>query len=70
MLSYLIEHSRIDLANVISDLSKYMDVTSIEAYKEMIRVIRFLLLTRDTCLKLKPYLDNENWGLVVYSDSD
>jgi hypothetical protein len=58
MLSYLIEQSRIDLANVISDLSKYMDVTSIEAYKEMIRVIRFLLLTRVTCLKLKPYLDN------------
>jgi hypothetical protein len=47
-----------------------MDGASIEAYKEMIRVIRFVLDTRDTCLKLKPNLDGENWDLVIYSDSD
>jgi hypothetical protein len=36
----------------------------------MIRVIRFVLDTRDTCLKLKRNLDDENWDLVIYSDGD
>jgi hypothetical protein len=36
----------------------------------MIRVIRFVLDTREIRLKLEPILDNENWDLVVYSDSD
>jgi hypothetical protein len=40
-----------------------------QSYKEMISVIRFVLDTRDTCLKLKPNLDDENWNLVLYSDS-
>jgi hypothetical protein len=43
---------------------------SIAAYKEIIRVIKFLLDTRNFCLKLKLNLDNENWDLVVYNDSD
>jgi hypothetical protein len=47
-----------------------MDDVNIAAYMEMIRVIRFVLDTRDTCFKFKPNLDDENWELVVYSDSD
>jgi hypothetical protein len=58
------------LKNVVRELSKYMDGASIAVYKEVIRVIRFVLDTRDTCLKLKPNLGDENWNLVVYSESD
>jgi hypothetical protein len=62
MVLYLIKHSRPDLANMVRELSKCMDGASIIAYKEMIRVIRFVLDTRDTCLKLKPNFDDENWN--------
>jgi hypothetical protein len=51
MLLYLIKHSRPDLVNIVRELSKCMDGASIAAYKKMIRVIRFALDTRDTCLK-------------------
>jgi hypothetical protein len=32
-------------------------------------MIRLVLDTRDTCLRLKPNLDDE-WDLLVYSDND
>jgi hypothetical protein len=47
-----------------------MDGARIEAYKEMIRAIIFVLDTKDSCLRLKPNLDDENRDWVVYSDSD
>jgi hypothetical protein len=67
MLLYIIKHSRSDLANVVRQLSTCMDGASIAAYKDMIRVIRFVSDTRDTCLKLNPNLDDEywDWDLVV-----
>jgi hypothetical protein len=36
----------------------------------MLRVIKFVLETKDYCLKLNPVLENEEWDLVSYSDSD
>jgi uncharacterized membrane protein len=39
----------------------------VAAYKEMIRVIRSLFDTRDSCLKLKAYFYDENVGLMVYN---
>jgi hypothetical protein len=57
------------LVNLVRDLSKCIDDASIEVYKEMTRVIRFVLDTGDTCLRLKPNMDDQNWDLVVYSDS-
>jgi hypothetical protein len=47
-----------------------MDGASIAVNKEMIKVIKFVSDTKDTCLKLKPNLDDENWDLVFCSDSD
>jgi hypothetical protein len=70
MLLHLFKHSRPDLANVLCELSKCMDGASIAAYQKMIRVIIFVLDTRDTCLKLEPNLDDESWDFVLYSDSD
>jgi hypothetical protein len=65
MFLYLIKHSRPNLANVVRELSECMDGASIAAYKEMIRVIRFESDARNTCLKLNPNLNDENWDLVV-----
>jgi hypothetical protein len=58
------------LENVVRELSKSIDGANVVAYKEMIRVIKFVLDTRITCLRLKPNLDDENWDLMVYSDSE
>jgi hypothetical protein len=46
MLFYLIKYSRQDLANVVRELSKCMDGASLAAYKEMQRVIEFVLDTQ------------------------
>ena len=42
------------------------------AYKEMLRVIKFVIDTKHLALKLKPTLLDENvqWELIAYSDSD
>jgi hypothetical protein len=70
MLLYLIKHSRPDLANVVRELSKCMDGATLAAYKEMLRVIKFVLDTKSFCLKIEPKIEEEDWDLVVYSDSD
>ena len=47
MLLYLIKYSRPDLANVIRELSKCMDDgASLAAYREVQRVIKFVLDTK------------------------
>jgi hypothetical protein len=46
-----------------------MDGENLETYKEVIRLIRLVLDTRDTCLKLNPNLEGGNRNLVVYNDS-
>jgi hypothetical protein len=48
------------MENVIPELLKWMDGASVAVYKEMVRVIRSMLDTRDTCLKLKPNLIDKN----------
>jgi hypothetical protein len=47
-----------------------MDGANIAANKEMLRVVKFVLDTKDYCLKLNPICENEEWYLVSYSDSD
>jgi hypothetical protein len=70
MLLYLIKYSRPDVANVVRELSKFMDGANLAAYKELLSVVKFVLDTRDYCLKLNPIFENEEWYLVSYVDSD
>jgi hypothetical protein len=70
MLLYLIKYSRPDLANVVRELSKCMDGANLAAYKEMLRVVKFVLDIKDYCLKLNPICENVEWDLVSYRDSD
>jgi hypothetical protein len=55
---------------VVRELSKCMDGANLAAYKEMLRVIKFVLDTKNYCWKLNPVFENEEWDLVSYSDSD
>jgi hypothetical protein len=47
-----------------------MGGANLTTYKEMLRVVKFVLGVKDYCLKLNPICENEEWDLVSYSDSD
>jgi hypothetical protein len=70
ILLYYINFSRPDIGNMVRELSKNMDVATLAAYKEMLRVIRFVLDTKLLYLKADPKKDEKDWNLMVYSCSD
>jgi hypothetical protein len=71
MLLYLVKHSRPDIVNAVQELSKRMTGTNAAAFKELMRVIKFVLDTREYGLKLAPkWEDAMLWELRIYSDSD
>jgi hypothetical protein len=70
MLLLLIKYSRPDLANVVRVLSTCMDGASSVAYKEMSRVMKFVMDTKQYCLKMQPKDEGKEWDLVSYCDSD
>ena len=71
MLLYLVKHSRPDIANVVRELSKMMDGATPAAFKELKRVIKFVLDTRTFGLKIEPKLgDKEKWSMTIYTDSE
>jgi hypothetical protein len=61
---------RPDLANVVRELSKCMDGASLASYKEMQRVIKFVMDNKIHCLKLQPRHEINKWDLVLYCNSD
>lgn len=72
MLLYLVKYSRPDIANAVRELTKALDAPSPAAYKEMLRVIKYTIDTKDLALKIQP-IDAEtdgSWTIVVYCDSD
>ena len=70
MLLYLVKHSRPDIANAVRELTKCFGKCSLNDFKEMKRVMKFVVDTRFLGLKMIPKLDEEAWKLEVFSDSD
>jgi Reverse transcriptase (RNA-dependent DNA polymerase) len=70
MLLFLIKYLRPDLANIVRELSKCMDAASHAAYKEMLRVMKFVVDTKQYCLKMRPVEEGKYWDLVSYWDSN
>jgi hypothetical protein len=70
MLLFLIKHSRPDLCNATRELSKCLDGPNEAAYKEMLRVIKYVMDTASKGLKIAPKLGELEWTLLIYSDSD
>ena len=68
-LLYLVKHSRPDIANPVRELSKAMDGASHAHMKEMKRIIKNVLDTKEHGLKFKPTM-NEEWNLRGFCDSD
>jgi hypothetical protein len=57
------------LSNPVRELFKCMDGATPEAMKELERVIRFVLNTKDFGLRIEPKSVPDRWDLTVYTDS-
>ena len=69
-LLYLTEHSRPDICSPVRELSKTMDVPAPVHLKEMYKVIRFVLSTKDYGLKFELRKGMKKWAIKALSDSD
>ena len=71
-LLYLVKHSRPDIANAVRELTKCMDLGTPVSYKELLKVVKFVLHTKDLGLKMYPNINFEAllWELLLLSDSD
>jgi hypothetical protein len=47
-----------------------MDAASHAAYKEMMRVMKFVVDTKKYYLKMRPIEDGKDWNLVSYCNSN
>ena len=69
-LLYLTKHSRPDIFNPVRELSKTMDAPAPVHLKEMYKVIRFVLSTKEYGLKFELRKDMKEWALKALSGSD
>ena len=69
---YLVKHTRPDIANAVWELSKMLDCVTLSAIKELRRVIKYVLDTRELGLKIEPVKmrNNNNVHIEVFCDSD
>ena len=62
MLLYLVKHSRPDIANVTRELSKANNGVNPAMYKELLRMIKYVVETENLGLRLEPMGNsNESW---------
>jgi hypothetical protein len=66
MLLYLTKYSRPDLCNVVRELEKCMDRATKGTYLEMLRVVKFVIDTRNFCLRSQPEFKGNKWSLRVF----
>ena len=69
-LLYLTKYSRPDIYNPVRELSKTMDAPAPVHLKEMNKLIRCVLSTKDYGLKFELMKDMNKWALKALSDSD
>ena len=71
MLLYLTKHSRPDIANAVRELCKVLDGATEGSYKEMLRIIKYVLDSRHLGLRIEPEgRVGSAWNIVAYTDSD
>ena len=71
MLLYLVKHSRPNIANMTRKLSKANDGANPAAYKELLRVIKYITEMESLGLSIEPMGNsNKPWKIICFSDSD
>ena len=69
-LLYLTKHNRPDICNPVRELSKTMDAPAPVHLKEMFKVIRYVLSTKEYGLKFELREDMKKWVLKALNYSD
>ena len=69
MMLFLVKYSRPDIANSVWILSKIIKVNYAH-YKQMLRVVKYVLHTRNRMLKIIPEKNGEKWELKCMVNSD
>jgi hypothetical protein len=54
MLLYLTKYSQPELCNIVRELAKCMDKAAKGTYLERLRVVKFVIDTKNFCLQIKP----------------
>lgn len=68
-LLYLVKHSRPDLSNAVRELTKGMKEASVENYKQLLRVITYVINNEVKGVELTK-IENFEWKMRCYTDSD
>jgi hypothetical protein len=58
------------LCNIVIELAKFMEKATRGTYLEMLRVVKFVIDTKNFCLQIQPELKWKNWSLWAFCDSD
>ena len=69
-LFFLTKHSRPDITNAVREVSKSMDGASKLQLRELRRVSKFVLDTKDLGLCIVPTVSHGIWQLEALSDND
>ena len=67
MLLFLVKHTRQDLSNSTRELSKVMDKATKGHMKELCRLIKYAIDTKNKGLKLRPEDTDDKWRIKAYS---
>jgi hypothetical protein len=67
MLLYMVKHSRPDLSNAVRELSKVMDAATKNHKTMLLRLIKFVIQTKDRGIRIKPQTEDE---VIAFVDSD
>ena len=71
MLFWLVKYSQPDNANPVRELSKCLDGAMSVSYNGMLRVIKYVLDTKEYGLRVHPTkATDEMWELICFCDSD
>ena len=70
MLLYLTKYTRPDISNLVREHSKMMDGATMEQYKSLLRLIKFVIDTKNQTLKMKVQRRNGIFNITGYSDAD
>jgi hypothetical protein len=60
MLLYLTKYSRLDFCNAVRELEKCIDRATKGTYLEMLREVKFVIDTKNFCLRIQPEFKGEN----------
>ena len=70
MLLFLVKHSRPDISNAVRELSKCMGKANEEAYREMLRVLKYVIETSNYGLRLNAREDKREVTIETFVDAE